>query len=101
MPQLFPPVEFSVYVEKEKKEPSKIFMGGLTDNVVPLKKALGHIHVKDTLDFLIGPEGDFSEKEYIQAKENSWHVVSLGSQVLRVDTAVISAISFIRQFYLD
>jgi 16S rRNA (uracil1498-N3)-methyltransferase len=39
---------------------------------------------------LIGPEGDFSEKEIIAAKENGFKPVSLGSTRLRTETAALA-----------
>ncbi|PIQ87961.1 MAG: hypothetical protein COV73_01390 [Candidatus Omnitrophica bacterium CG11_big_fil_rev_8_21_14_0_20_43_6] len=45
---------------------------------------------------LIGPEGDFTPQEIALAKEAGFLPVSLGEQVLRVDTAAIAAVSFIK-----
>ncbi len=45
---------------------------------------------------LIGPEGDFTPQEIIQARQAGFLPVSLGAQVLRVDTAAIAAVSFIK-----
>ena len=45
---------------------------------------------------LIGPEGDFTSGEVILAKEAGFLPISLGDQVLRVDTAAIAAVSFIK-----
>lgn len=42
---------------------------------------------------LIGPEGDFSEKEINMAKENNCNLITLGSQRLRTETAALYAIS--------
>ncbi|TNK81783.1 16S rRNA (uracil(1498)-N(3))-methyltransferase [Mycoplasmopsis pullorum] len=38
---------------------------------------------------LVGPEGGFSESEVEKAHENGYHVVSLGSRILRAETASI------------
>lgn len=45
---------------------------------------------------LIGPEGDFTHQEIALAKEAGFLPVSLGAQVLRVDTAAIAVVSFIK-----
>ena len=45
-----------------------------------------HDSVKN-ITFLIGPEGDFSEKEIALLAENGVKAVSLGSQRLRTETA--------------
>ena len=48
---------------------------------------------------LIGPEGDFSDEEVALAKKAGFVSASLGSSVLRVDTAAVCAASFIRLYY--
>jgi 16S rRNA (uracil1498-N3)-methyltransferase len=45
---------------------------------------------------LIGPEGDFTPHEVLLAKEAGFLPVDLGRQVLRVDTAAIAIVSFIK-----
>jgi len=45
---------------------------------------------------LIGPEGDFTPGEVTLAKQAGFLPVSLGAQVLRVDTAAIAVVSFIK-----
>ncbi len=45
---------------------------------------------------LIGPEGDFTPDEVVLAKEAGFLPVSLGSLVLRVDTAAVAVVSFIK-----
>lgn len=47
---------------------------------------------------LIGPEGDFSEKEVSLAIGAGFIPVTLGNLVLRVDTAAIAAASFIKLY---
>jgi 16S rRNA (uracil1498-N3)-methyltransferase len=39
---------------------------------------------------LIGPEGDFSEKEILDAKENGFKAISLGNTRLRTETAALA-----------
>ncbi len=47
---------------------------------------------------LIGPEGDFSSGEVELAKASGFIPVTLGDLVLRVDTAAIAAVSFIKLY---
>ena len=49
---------------------------------------------------LIGPEGDFTEREIEEARGSGFTAVTLGELVLRVETAAVAAASFIR-FYID
>ncbi|MDD4980843.1 MAG: RsmE family RNA methyltransferase [Candidatus Omnitrophica bacterium] len=47
---------------------------------------------------LIGPEGDFTQEELDFAKSRGCLPVSLGDLVLRVETAAVAAVSFIRLY---
>lgn len=62
-----------------------------------LKRIFDHPVKKiKTVMVLIGPEGDFTPLEIAQAVEAGFVPVSLGAQVLRVDTAAIAVVSFIK-----
>jgi len=50
---------------------------------------LNHIPVMEQVTFLIGPEGDFSEKEISFLAQHNIKAVSLGNQRLRTETAGI------------
>ena len=69
-------------LSSERKTLKNIF----NQTIKPLKKII----------VLIGPEGDFTEKEIALAKAAGFFPVSLGQQVLRVDTAAIAVVSFIK-----
>ncbi len=45
---------------------------------------------------LIGPEGDFTDEEVEAARQAGFQPVSLGAQVLRVDTAAIAVAAYLR-----
>jgi len=51
--------------------------------------------IKNVIVF-IGPEGDFSPTEVALAKKEGFLPISLGRTVLRVDTAAIAVVSFIK-----
>ena len=65
-----------------------------TTFVAHCNENLERIHLKDidsreNITFLIGPEGDFSDKEIQILVENGIKAVSLGNQRLRTETAGI------------
>jgi len=60
-----------------------------------LKEVLRQAKFKNIL-LLIGPEGDFSPREFNSAVKKGCIPVCLGELVLRVDTACLAATSFIR-----
>lgn len=69
----------------------------LTDERRKLKEILEKTKAKNILVF-IGPEGDFTPDEIESAIKAGCIQVSLGDLVLRVETAVISIVSFIRLY---
>ena len=50
---------------------------------------------------LIGPEGDFSPAEYALAAQSRLLPVTLGTRVLRAETAALSSLSILGQLLLD
>ncbi|MDA7823011.1 16S rRNA (uracil(1498)-N(3))-methyltransferase [Opitutales bacterium] len=52
------------------------------------------------LSLFIGPEGGWSQKEEVQAKNAGLSSFSLGPHVLRVETAAVSALAVARQLLL-
>jgi len=48
----------------------------------------------------VGPEGGFSEDELQNAARHQWQILALGDRILRVETAVTSAVSLVG-FLLD
>jgi 16S rRNA (uracil1498-N3)-methyltransferase len=41
----------------------------------------------------VGPEGGFAEEEIVQAEGAGWQVISLGSRILRAETASIAGVA--------
>jgi 16S rRNA (uracil1498-N3)-methyltransferase len=61
----------------------------------PIKEVLrAHVDVKKII-VLIGPEGGFSASEAEAAKEKGFHLVSLGLNILRTETAAVATLSMI------
>jgi 16S rRNA (uracil1498-N3)-methyltransferase len=45
---------------------------------------------------LLGPEGGFSRAEMAAARDLGWQTVSLGSRILRAETAILTAVSLVQ-----
>lgn len=50
---------------------------------------------KIEINVIIGPEGGFSEKEIVLAKNSGLDILSLGDRILRTETAAITALSIL------
>ena len=98
-PELSKVIKLKDFLEKLDDESKFLFADVNSQNNLQKKDVKG-----DTLKIiLIGPEGDFSpsEREFILAKTNA-NSISISKNILRSDTAVISAISlvnFINNFH--
>ena len=87
LPQLNEAVTFKEFLKKQNEGLQFIAHCEETD-----KKTLKSVLVKNqNITILIGPEGDFSQKEIALALENNYTPITLGTTRLRTETAAIVA----------
>ena len=60
--------------------------------MVATKEALDKIKPGMSVGILVGPEGGFDDKEIELAREAGAHIISLGSRILRAETAAVIAV---------
>jgi 16S rRNA (uracil1498-N3)-methyltransferase len=87
LPILNPAVTFKEFI-KQKNEGLQLIAHCEETDKKTLKSVL---KPNESYTILIGPEGDFSEKEITLALENNYIPVSLGNTRLRTETAAIVA----------
>ncbi|MEM7085012.1 MAG: 16S rRNA (uracil(1498)-N(3))-methyltransferase [Bacteroidota bacterium] len=88
-PKLGTAVSFSEFLNQTKDTSQIKCIAHCSD--IPKKRFKDVIATREDLLILIGPEGDFSDKEIQLAEENGFLGVSLGSSRLRTETAAIAA----------
>jgi 16S rRNA (uracil1498-N3)-methyltransferase len=87
LPKLNPAISFKEFVKQQNEGLKLIAHCEVTD-----KKTLKSIvQPNESVTVLIGPEGDFSEKEIALALEQKYIPVSLGNTRLRTETAAVVA----------
>ena len=87
LPKLNEPVSFKDFIKKQNDGLNLIAHCEETD-----KKSLKDVlEPNQKITILIGPEGDFSDKEIKAALENNYIPVSLGNTRLRTETAAVVA----------
>lgn len=88
-PVINEPVKFSKFIETNSFDQQFIAHcnGGCGSDVHLKSKATPNSNIA----VLIGPEGDFSEREVALAEENKWMKIGLGSSRLRTETAALAA----------
>ena len=57
---------------------------------------LSDIEIKDSVSVAIGPEGDFTKDEILTLEEAGFEAVTMGSRILRAETAAVSVVSALR-----
>ena len=87
LPKLNQAISFKEFI-KNKKEGLQLIAHCEETDKKSLKSVL---KTNENVTLLIGPEGDFSEKEIALALENNYSPVSLGNTRLRTETAAIVA----------
>ncbi len=92
LPKLNEPISSKIFFEQEAdslKSSSKFIAHCQEDNKVLLSHALNI--PSEHITILIGPEGDFSDKEITTALQQNFQPISLGENRLRTETAAVVA----------
>ena len=63
------------------------------EGMAATKEVLKQIKSGMSIGIIIGPEGGFEEKEIELARESGGKIISLGSRILRTETAAITAVA--------
>ena len=99
LPEISEPLTFDHWISGQAETPGLKLIASLAPGARPLREVL-HQHPATTeATLLIGPEGDFSPAETTAALAAGFIPVSLGSIVLRVETATIFCLSALRYEY--
>lgn len=88
LPKLNPAISFKEFIKQNKKNGLQFIAHCEESNKKTLKAVL---ETNTDVTVLIGPEGDFSEKEIELAFEHQFQPVSLGNTRLRTETAAVVA----------
>jgi len=102
LPEIADPLPFDRWISTQSETPGLKLIASLAPGALPLRETFLQHPGTTVATLLIGPEGDFSPEETTSAMAAGFLPVSLGSIVLRVETAAIFCISALRyQFDLD
>lgn len=76
------------------------FFGDIRETAIPLIKQLDQKFINQKLNFFIGPESGFTSSEIKFFDDKNFFKTKLCNHILRTETASITAISLIQQFFL-
>lgn len=93
LPEVFDCLSFKGALEFAKKLDLLLVPYENANGMAATKEVLSKIKSGMSIGILIGPEGGFAEKEIELAKEIGGEIISLGSRILRTETAAVAALS--------
>lgn len=96
LPEIADPLGFEPWIARQAAAPGLKLIASLAPHTRSFRKVLRENPGTDLVTFLVGPEGDFSAEEISAAINAGFVPVSLGSIILRVETATLFAISALR-----
>jgi 16S rRNA (uracil1498-N3)-methyltransferase len=96
LPEIADPLPFDLWLATQTTTPGLKLIASLAPAATPLRATLRQHPATTTATFLVGPEGDFSTEETAAALAAGFIPVSLGSTVLRVETATLFCLSALR-----
>ncbi len=86
VPQIHDALDLKDFLKKISSTDTQLMVASETEEKVYIRD----IDVSRNVCILIGPEGGFSESEQSLLKEGNYITISLGSHILRAETAAIS-----------
>jgi 16S rRNA (uracil1498-N3)-methyltransferase len=91
IPRLYGPADYKELIKTMPGVYKILFHNG--DNSKPFPAFIDRIQKSVKVMLIIGPEGGFSEDEIGYAREHSVSIACLGNNILRAETAAMTAIS--------
>ncbi len=94
-------VSFKEFLRTPNSEPGTLSLLPWEEASAPIKDVLKQNAGAAHVIVLIGPEGGFSSNEASMAREQGFHAVSLGPNILRTETAAVAVLSMIGYEYFS
>ena len=96
LPEISPVMDFSSWLNQENHPPGLPVLASLAPGARPLREIF-HAHPETReVTLLIGPEGDFHTEETAAALQAGFQAATLGSIILRVETAALFCLAALR-----
>lgn len=96
LPEIAEPLSFERWIANQSEAPGLKIIASLAPAARPMREVLRDHPGTTQATLLIGPEGDFSPEETTAALAAGFLPISLGTIVLRVETATLFCLSALR-----
>ncbi len=94
VPQIHAVMSYNEAVAYAKECELRLVPYECKEGMAATREALSKVKDANSISIMIGPEGGFADEE-IAMVENEMDIISLGSRILRTDTAAITAMSMV------
>jgi 16S rRNA (uracil1498-N3)-methyltransferase len=101
LPTLNPPLSFEALIGNAPQQGTLKALLWETEQEADLKGLLRSAKQLSHIMAIVGPEGGFAPREIRLARDAGFHIVSLGSRILRSETAAIALVSTIQYEWGD
>lgn len=101
LPTLNPPLPFEALIENAPRQGALKVLLWEGEQRADLKGLLRSMEPLPHIVAIIGPEGGFSPSEIQLARGAGFHIVSMGTRILRAETAAIALVSIIQHEWGD
>jgi 16S rRNA (uracil1498-N3)-methyltransferase len=96
LPDITEPLAFDRWIASQSEAPGLKLIASLAPGARPIREVLRDHPATTQATLLVGPEGDFSTEETTAALAAGFLPISLGTIVLRVETATLFCLSALR-----
>ena len=100
IPEVTEPESFEIWCERQQKVNCRLLLWENPEGSL-LKGLLRGRSRPETIAVAIGPEGGFDDQEVTKAQQKGFETVSLGSRILRTETAVLATLAVIQYELAD
>lgn len=94
LPEIEPAVRFAKILHGDATV--RLLLDEIPDAPPILQRLPGQRSLADTVELLLGPEGGWTDEERAQAVEAGWLPCSLGTTILRAETAGVAALAIVQ-----
>jgi 16S rRNA (uracil1498-N3)-methyltransferase len=101
LPALNIPLKFEEMIANERHEGMLKILLWEAEKETDLKAVLRTRAQSSHIEVVVGPEGGFTRREIRLARDAGYHIVSLGSRILRSETASLTLIAIMQYEWGD
>lgn len=101
VPEISSPVDFNEFVADAMRDEEKRLMFSERDGQNLIETIKQWPQTPARVSALVGSEGGWTDEEITHAREQGWHIITLGGRTLRAETAAITVVALLQHLFGD